>query len=462
VELWTQCRQSQKLGPLAVLTSQSPFEKSASSLYCFSKLKTEHPKHLSNLTNTDRLKKIIITCFSWDPHKVNKAPESPDKTTFTTITKMSPSNNTRLFEPLQLGTVTLSHRIAMAPLTRFRALDSHVPQLPLVAEYYTQRASIPGTLLITEGTFIAQHAGGLPNIPGIWNEDQIKAWKVVTDAVHAKGSFIFCQLWALGRAANPKVAEAEGFKVKSSSAVPIEEGGVVPEEMTVEEIKEMVKAYANAARNAIKAGFDGVEIHGANGYLVDQFIQDKCNQRTDEYGGSVENRSKFAVEVVKAVAGAVGPEKTAIRLSPWSRFQGMKMDDPRPQFLDVIRKISGLGLAYLHLVRSGVGGPNDFNQAGEDETLDFAVDLWDGPVLIAGKLTPETARDLVDHQYKDKKVVATFGKYFISNPDLPFRIKEGIPLNPYDRSTFYTPKSPVGYTDQPFSKEFQESQTSTL
>ncbi|KAH6856096.1 hypothetical protein B0I37DRAFT_366523 [Chaetomium sp. MPI-CAGE-AT-0009] len=369
-----------------------------------------------------------------------------------------PQTTSRLFQPLQLTpNIRLTHRMAMAPLTRFRASDEHVP-LPLAATYYAQRAaSQPGTLLVSEATFVSPTAGGYANVPGIHNPEQVAAWRRVTDAVHAKGGFIFCQLWSLGRAANPAVAEKEGFVVHSSSAVPMPEpeGSPVPVEMTVEDIKVRVAEYAAAARCAIEAGFDGVEVHGANGYLIDQFLQDTCNQRTDEYGGSIENRSRFAVEVVKAVVDAVGAERTGIRLSPWTRFQGMGMKDPIPQFEDVIRKLNGFGLAYLHMVQRRVeSGPTE-SVAVDGESLDYAVKLWDGPLLIAGSLTPKNARDLVDGQFKHKDVIATFGRFYISTPDLPFRIKEGIDLNPYDRNTFYTPKSPVGYIDQPFSKEFE-------
>lgn len=177
--------------------------------------------------------------------------------------------DSRLFQPLQVGNNTLQHRLVMAPLTRFRASDEHVPLLPLMKEYYEQRASVPGTLLITEATFISPEAGGFPNVPGIYNQDQIKAWKEITDAVHKKGSFIWVQLWALGRVADPNVLKNEGgFEVKSASPIPEAEGKTVPKEMTKEEIDAFVKNYAQAAKNAIEAGFDGVEIHGANGYLV--------------------------------------------------------------------------------------------------------------------------------------------------------------------------------------------------
>jgi NADPH2 dehydrogenase len=342
----------------------------------------------------------------------------------------------------------------MAPLTRFRSSDEHVPLLPLMATYYSQRASVPGTLLVTEATHISPSAGGYDNVPGIYSPAQIAAWKQVTDAVHARGGFIFCQLWSMGRAANPEVAAKAGFQVHSSSATPMDDKAVVPVEMTVEEIRERVREYAVAAKNAVEAGFDGVEIHGANGYLIDQFLQDTCNKRGDEYGGSVENRSRFAVEVVRAVVEAVGAERTGIRLSPWSTFQGMRMKDPVPQFEDVIRKINGFGLAYLHLLQTRVADCPDPADVGE-ESIGFAAKLWDGPLLVAGGLTPESARSLVDKEFKEKNVVAVFGRYFISTPDLPFRIKEGIELNTYDRGTFYLPKSPVGYIDQPFSKEFE-------
>ena len=177
-------------------------------------------------------------------------------------------------------------------------------------------ASIPGTLLITEGTFISARAGGFANVPGIYSRAQIKAWREVTDSVHAKGCFIFCQLWALGRAADPKILAAAGHKVISSSNIPIPEDGAVPEPLGEEGIREFIRDYADAAKNAIGAGFDGVEIHGANGYLCDQFLQDKCNDRKDRWGGSIENRSRFGLEVARAVASAIGAQRTGHRMSP--------------------------------------------------------------------------------------------------------------------------------------------------
>jgi NADPH2 dehydrogenase len=324
----------------------------------------------------------------------------------------------------------------------------------MMVEYYAQRASVPGTLLVTEGTFISAAHGGYDNVPGIYNAAQIAAWRKVTDAVHEKGSFIFCQIWALGRTANPKVMEREGQVVRSSSAAQLSPDHAVPEEMTKEQIQQAVADYAQAAKNAIEAGFDGVELHGANGYLIDQFIQDKVNQRTDEYGGSVGNRSRFAVEAVKAVVEAIGADRTGIRLSPYNDFQGMGMYDPVPQFTDVIRKLNPLGLAFIHLVLARAGGTAATATYADPEKIDVFVEAFDGTVLIAGGLTAESAQEALEKQYPDRDVVAVFGRYFISTPDLPFRVKKGIQFNEYNRATFYTPKDPVGYVDYPFSQEF--------
>ncbi|KAK7978728.1 NADH:flavin oxidoreductase NADH oxidase [Apiospora saccharicola] len=347
----------------------------------------------------------------------------------------------------------------MAPLTRFRADGDHVP-LPMVKEYYEQRASVPGTLLVTEATFISPQAGGYPNIPGIYSPEQIRSWKQVTDAVHAKGSFIWVQLWALGRVASPDALKAENPDFKP---LPEAEGKTVPEEMTTSEIQQFVRDYAQAARNACElAGFDGVEIHGANGYLIDQFTQDVSNKRTDNYGGSVENRARFALEVAKACVEApgVGPERVGIRLSPWSPFQGMKMADPVPQFTYLIENLKTLKLAYLHVVESRVGGNLDVPDAKSAEKVEFAVKAWDrtSPVFIAGGFTPDSARAVVDEEYKDHEVVVVFGRYFISTPDLPFRVQKGIELAPYDRDTFYNAGEEKGYLTYPFSNEFLQSQ----
>jgi NADPH2 dehydrogenase len=364
-------------------------------------------------------------------------------------------SESRLFKPLKLGKIELKHRIVMSPLTRFRADDEHVP-LPFVAEYYAQRASVPGTLLITEATYISHRHGGYPNAPGIYKDTQIEAWKTVTDAVHNKGSYIFQQLWALGRAAvNKDFAGGEPMPILSSSAVPLDEGYVTPEPLTVEQIKETVQEYAQAARNAIKAGFDGVEIHCANGYLPDQFIQDTCNKRTDVYGGSNENRSRFVVEVTQAVVDAVGAERTAIRFSPWSTYQGMRMQNPIPQFTDLISRLDKFGLAYLHLLESRIAGHAEVESS---DNLDFAFDAFSGPILVAGGFTSDLARKVVDEEHKERDVAVVFGRYFLSTPDLVFRLQNGLEPNKYDRTSFYLRKSRKGYTDYPFSPELLAAQ----
>lgn len=361
----------------------------------------------------------------------------------------------KLFTSLKVGRMELSHRIAMAPMTRFRADDAHVP-LPMVKDYYAQRAAVPGTLIVTEATFIADCAGGYDNVPGIYTESQIAAWRTVTDAVHAKGSYIYLQLGALGRAASPEVLQRSNHKCVSSSATPMSSDGPVPSELSETEILEYISLFAQAAKNAMAAGFDGVEIHAANGYLVDQFTQDTCNRRTDRWGGSVENRARFALEVTRAVAAAIGADRTAIRLSPFSTFQGMRMADPIPQFTYLAQQLAELKLAYLHLVEPRVAGNVDV-EANATDQLDFLLEAYAhaSPVVIAGGYKPDSAKYAVDVRYKAYDVVIAFGRQFTSNPDLPFRVKNGIDLRPYERESFYLPKSPKGFADYDFSDEFK-------
>ena len=366
-----------------------------------------------------------------------------------------------LFHPLQVGRMQMPHRIAMAPMTRFRADDAHTP-LPIVKDYYAQRAAVPGTLIITEATVISPRAGGYPNVPGIYSAEQISAWRQVTDAVHAKHSYIYLQLWALGRVANPDVLAKEtggSTAVMSSSAVPAGEDKPVPRAMSEDEIADVVGDYAQAARNAIEAGFDGVEIHGANGYLIDQFNQDTCNQRTDGYGGSVEKRARFALEVIQAVVDAVGADRTGIRYSPFSTFQGMRMEDPKPQFAYLARKTAEFGLAFVHLVE-GLMLRNADVVPSETDKLDFFMQAYGPrrPVVVAGGFTSESAKQAVDERYQGYEVVVAFGRPFTSNPDLPFKVQNGIPLRPYERDHFYVPKEPKGYIDYEFSEEFKTAQ----
>ncbi|KAA1467032.1 FMN-linked oxidoreductase [Dentipellis sp. KUC8613] len=367
------------------------------------------------------------------------------------------SASSKLFQPLQVGDITLQNRIVMAPLTRHRANDAHEPQ-DVALEYYTQRASVPGTLLITEATFIAAEAGGFPNVPGIWTPTQISQWKKIVDAVHAKGSFIYLQLWAIGRLADPEVLAREGgHPYVSSGSVNIgdqrpEWGDVRPDPrpLTIPEIKKYVQLYATAAKNAVEgAGFDGVEVHGAHGYLIDQFSQPSINNRTDEYGGSVENRIRFGLEVVEAVVAAVGQKKTGLRVSPWSPWQVTKrMDDPMPTFTEFVRRVHDAypDFAYLHVVEPRING-EEFQKVSVESNEPLRQIWKPKPFIVAGGFSREEAMRAAD----ERDVLVGFGRYFISNPDLPRRLQHDYPLRKYDRKTFYTPgpQAVEGYIDYP-------------
>jgi len=369
-------------------------------------------------------------------------------------------NDRRLFQPLKLGRAQLEHRVAMAPLTRFRAPDHLVGDLQ--ATYYGQRAS-KGGLLISEATFIAEEAGGYPAAPGIYTSSQVEAWKKVTESVHAKGGIIYLQLWAIGRA-NP--GNGDVSKIVSASDLKYE-GGETPTPMTKEDIKRYVGHYRQAALNAIEAGFDGVEIHSANGYLLQQFIEESSNNRTDEYGGSIENRTRFTKEVIEAVSSAIGADRTGIRLSPWTTFQGMGQNpDPYPTYLHILNHIKETQpkFSYVHIVedieawigkpapnprsndafrsvfRQPIEGKNDtrLGEAYEDPSSDTSE-----TVFVA---CSDFKADKAIEQAQLKGDVIAIGRPFISNPDLPERIRNGQPFTPYNRDTFYTP-GPVGYID---------------
>ncbi|KAL6880751.1 FMN-linked oxidoreductase [Trichoderma novae-zelandiae] len=354
----------------------------------------------------------------------------------------------KLFTPVKVGRVELAHRIAMAPMTRFRADDNHVP-LPTVKEYYAQRTAVPGSLAITEATFISQKAGGYANVPGIYNQDQIDAWKAVTDAVHEQGSFVYLQLWALGRAANAQVLKEESNSdLVSASDIPQKEDGDKPRPLREDEILEYIEDFAQAAKNAIAAGFDGVEIHSANGYLLEQFIQQLSNRRTDAWGGSIENRARFTLEVTKAVVAAIGADRTAIRFSPFGgALGGGVIDyDVIPQYVYLAEQLKPLNLAYVHYVES--------REEGKD--LFPIIKAYDNasPVMVAGGYEPESSKKAVDEKYKDYDVIIGIGRPYTSNPDLPFRYKQEIPLTPFQRDTFFTPKLDKGFHDFPFSEQF--------
>ncbi|KAH7923773.1 FMN-linked oxidoreductase [Leucogyrophana mollusca] len=375
--------------------------------------------------------------------------------TLISLVQQGPLTSPALFQPITVGELTLQHRVVLAPLTRFRAYATHVPG-PQAATYYAQRASTPGTLLITEATFISQEAGGYQHIPGIYTDEQIEGWKEITDAVHAKGSFIYLQLWALGRAADESALATENnAPYVSASPIRLTGRATTPRALMLREIKEYVQAYATAAKTAVNAGFDGVEIHGANGYLIDQFLQDVSDTRTDEYGGSVENRARFALEVVKAVVEAVGPKKTGIRLSPWSPFQDMGMKDPIPTFTYLVSSLLQYPLAYIHVIEPGIGGNLDHDVPG-GQSNDFIRQIWrkaasTSAYIAVGGYSRATALQAAE----EKGGLVAFGRLYMSNPDLPRRFLKDLPLTPGDRSTNYRmgDLTPLGYSDWPFAEE---------
>lgn len=348
-----------------------------------------------------------------------------------------------LFSSLQAGALTLPNRLLMAPLTRTRADAGHLPNA-LMAEYYAQRAS--AGLIITECTMIAPGTSAFNAEPGIYSAEQIEAWQQVTAAVHAKGGRIFLQIWHAGRAAHP--AMNEGAENVSASAIAIEgevhtpQGklpNAVPRALRIDEIPALVEAYAQAARNAIAAGFDGVEVHGANGYLIDQFLRDGANQRTDAYGGSLQKRARFLFEVLEAVTAAIGSERVGLRLSPLNSYNSMVDSDPVGLITYLAGQLGRFKLAYLHLMRA------DFFQAQSGDVLTPARAHYKG--LLIGNMgygLEESQQALA----AGKLDAVAFGTGFLANPDLPARFKAGAALNAPDASTFYTPGA-KGYTDYP-------------
>ncbi|KAI9476144.1 MAG: hypothetical protein EXX96DRAFT_575931 [Benjaminiella poitrasii] len=358
-----------------------------------------------------------------------------------------------LLLPIQVGNNTLKHRVVLAPLTRFRATDKAVPT-DLQVEYYRQRAS-EGGLLITEGTFISLFAGNYNRAPGIYNQEQIEGWKKVTSAVHEKKAFIFLQLWHVGRAGSKKF-NPNNEQVVSASDIPIKNavnyaGGYEyeqPRALEIDEIKSIVQDYRQAALNAIEAGFDGVEIHSANGYLIDQFINSSSNKRTDIYGGPVENRSHFALEVVAAIADAIGPERTAIRFSPGTPYQDMHDENVIKTWSYITNElqIRHPDLAYLHFIQANARYREDGHQNTND-SLEPYRQIWKGPFISAAGFS--TSIDFAFDLAEKTGNLISFGRAFIANPDLPERLRNGWEINKYDRTTFYTHEA-VGYTDYPY------------
>jgi N-ethylmaleimide reductase len=347
-----------------------------------------------------------------------------------------------LFTPFALGPLALPNRVVLAPMTRVRA-DAEGRVRPMTAEYYAQRAS--GGLLVTEATQVLPNGKGGPGTPGLHSEEQVAAWRRVTDAVHARGGRMVAQLWHTGRAAHPSFLPP-GEEVVGASPVPIEgevytpagrQPHATPRALTLEEIPRYVAAYAQAARNAIAAGFDGVEVHAANGYLIDQFLRDGSNRRTDAYGGPVERRARFLLEVTRAVADAVGAGRTGVRLSPTNPYQSMRDSDPAATFGYAARALAPLGLAYLHL-----------HEGADDAARALTPALkraFGGPVIVAGGYDRARADAVLAAGTAD---LVAFGVPYLANPDLPERLRDGTPLNTPDPKTFYGGDE-RGYLDYP-------------
>lgn len=351
-----------------------------------------------------------------------------------------------LFEPYALGHLTLANRIVMAPLTRNRAGKGFVPS-EFAPEYYSQRAS--AGLLISEATQISQQGQGYQDTPGIYSPAQIDGWRAVTDAVHAKGGRIFAQLWHVGRISHvdlqpdggapvaPSALRAESKTFVNNSFVDVSE----PRALKLEELPGIISDFRQAAANAIAAGFDGVEIHGANGYLLDQFAKDGANLRDDAYGGSIVNRARLLLEVASAVASEIGPQRTGIRISPVSPANGITSSDPQAQFDYIVDQLSALDLVYLHVVEGATGGPRDvapFDYAGLRRRFKNTYIANNGyDLALAKQQLAENKADLF-----------AFGRPFIANPDLVERLKTGAPLAELDPNTLYGGGA-AGYIDYP-------------
>lgn len=362
---------------------------------------------------------------------------------------------TTLFDPTTAGDLQLKNRVVMAPLTRNRAPGA-VPT-PLMATYYRQRAS--AGLLITEATAISHQGQGYADVPGLYGDDQIAGWKRVTDAVHAAGGAIVTQLWHVGRVSHQALQPGNGAPVAPSAlrantkTVLIVDGKPTfvdvsePRALATDELPGIVEDYRRAALAAIEAGFDGVEVHAANGYLLDQFLKSGANLRTDEYGGSIENRSRLLLAVVRAVTGAIGAGRTGIRLSPVTPANDIVDADPQPLFEHVVRELGPIGLAYVHVIEGATGGPREI----ADRPFDYEAlrRAWrEAGGQGAWMVNNGYDLPLAEKSLREGADLVAFGKPFIANPDLVQRLRQGGPFNEPDRNTFYG-GGEQGYTDYP-------------
>lgn len=348
-----------------------------------------------------------------------------------------------LFTPVAVGSLKLAHRAVMAPMTRNRAGEGQVPT-PLMAEYYAQRAS--AALIITEATQFSLQGYGYPNTPGIHTDAQVEGWRRVTDAVHARGGHIYLQMWHVGRISHP-VMQPDGALPVAPSAIAAtgtlytSEGPksfVTPRALELSELPGIVQGFAEGARRAKEAGFDGVEVHGANGYLLDQFLRDGSNQRTDAYGGTVEKRARLLLEATEAVVGVLGADRVGVRLSPSNPFNSMSDSDPERTFGYAAGQLDRLGLAYLHVMAPVVDPTTP-------RMLALMRERFRGPLMVNGGHSLQSANAVLKDRLAD---LVSFGVPFLANPDLPTRLLKGAALNPPDQATFYGGDA-RGYTDYP-------------
>ena len=351
-----------------------------------------------------------------------------------------------LFSPLKIGTCTLKNRIIMAPMTRCRSVEDNVPN-DMMAAYYAQRAS--AGLIITEASQISTLGIGYPCTPGIHNVEQVKGWKKVTKAVHEKGGTIFLQLWHVGRISHPAYLNGE-LPVAPSAIRPAGETFtfegmkkfVTPRALATDEIKNIVQEYIAGAINAIDAGFDGVEIHSANCYLIDQFLRDGTNTREDAYGGSIENRSRFLFEIIEGISTAIGSDKTALRLSPSGTYNDMKDSDPQTHFTYICKRLNALNLTYLHIIDALEG---DIKHGANVVELSTLREAYKGVLITNGGYDQERGEATIKNGEAD---AVAYGALYLANPDLPERFKVKADLNQPDPNTFYT-QDEKGYLDYP-------------
>jgi N-ethylmaleimide reductase len=365
-----------------------------------------------------------------------------------------------LFSPTRVGAFDLSHRVVLAPLTRMRAeMPGNVPGQAM-ADYYAARATAGG-LLIAEATYISRQGNGGFGSPGIETDEQAAGWKKVVDAVHARGATIVLQLWHVGRASHVSLQPDGGVPVAPSEGHAdvgvLLEGrpgrATPPRALGTEEIATVVEQYRAAAGRAKKAGFDGIEIHGANGYLIDQFLQDGSNRRTDIYGGSIECRVRFLFEVVDSVTTVWSPDRVGVRIGPSNSFNEMHDSDPRVLFAHVAKGLGHRGLAYLHIIEPRVKGNSEIGELPPVAAANLKP-IFGGPVIAAGGFNATDAAAIVANGGAD---LVAFGRHFVANPDLVRRLKEELPLNKYDRETFYYGGA-KGYSDYPAYDETVEEQ----